>query len=215
MMTPSIAVDRDRYVTFFSPKGNTVKITYPNFYRLSFSGTTNPSFEDAKAKVKSILDEKSNEINGIINAENPSGLGGTEAKMYSLLSTGEYPKANVDLYHELEQNPAILNALVENVIWYVKRNATEKYAFLLEHDLDIDGNFDAPLAGHKSDYEMAYIGGLGSADHMALKVDPEAKLPLEASVADIGSDVSELQGLLDGTNASSGEKADFKCGPPE
>ncbi|MFZ4461251.1 MAG: hypothetical protein ACOYN2_01555 [Patescibacteria group bacterium] len=97
------------------------------------------------------------------------------------------------------------------------RNATSKYAFALEHNLDRDGNADYPLPGHKSDYEMAYIAGSGDAQNMHLKIDPAAKDGAPPEIADIMNQYNAVNNLLQGANISDFNegKTTFKCGPPE
>ncbi len=106
---------------------------------------------------------------------------------------------------------------MDSILWYNERNATAKYAFVLEHHLDRDGNADYPISGHKSDYEIAYIGGPGDSANMYVKVDPAAKAPMEKSFAEIQRINASLTNLLDGANIGGFEdtQAEFKCGPPE
>ncbi len=110
-----------------------------------------------------------------------------------------------------------MNSIVDSVLWYNLRNATSKYAFVLEHGLDRDGNSSYPLPGHKSDYEMAYIAGSGDAQNLFLKIDPAAKGILPPEISDIQNEANTLQNLLDGANVGdfNENKAVFKCGPPE
>ena len=137
--------------------------------------------------------------------------------MADILKTGNYPTGGVDLYKLLEGSGNALGVLVDSVLWYNERNATAKYAFVLEHHLDRDGNADYPISGHKSDYEMAYIGGPGNSTNMYVKVDPVAKAPMEANFAEIQRLNTSLANLLDGSNIGGFEDsaAEFKCGPPE
>lgn len=133
------------------------KIQYPNFFRLTFS-TGNISGEEIRQKIKEALDAKSAEINEIIRASAPAGLDQKQKALYDILKRGEYPTVQVDLYSLLSANQASLDTLIDTIYWYNQGNATSKYAFTLENYLDRDGNRGYPLAGHKSDYEIAYIG---------------------------------------------------------
>lgn len=122
----------------------------------------------------------------------------------------------MNLYGILESNGTVFTSIVDSILWYNLRNATSKYAFVLEHHLDMDGNADYPISGHKSDYEMAYIGGLGDAKNMYLKIDPTTKAGPDPSIAAIQNEHGSLVSMLDGANVSDfEEKAKFKCGPPE
>ncbi len=70
--TPSLAVDRDRYIDFISAKGTLSRIAYPNFYRLIWNAEEDLTAEKVRARVKELLDAKSTEINALISRENPS-----------------------------------------------------------------------------------------------------------------------------------------------
>jgi hypothetical protein len=123
----------------------------------------------------------------------------------------------VDLFGILANSGNTLSTLIDTLLWYNERNATSKYAFVLENYLDTDGNRDYPLAGKRSGYELGYIGGPGDAQNMYVKIDPEAKNAPPKEISDIQTDASSLTQLLDGANISSFQEnsADFKCGPPE
>ena len=164
-----------------------------------------------------MLDAKSTEINSIISSNNPASLDPKTRASYDLLKSGAYPTTTVDLYKLLESNATVLSSIVDSVLWYHLRNATSKYAYVLEHDLDRDGNADYALPGHKSDYEMAYIAGSGDARGLHLKIDPEAKAGPAPDITEIQNQNGALQSALDGANIGdfSEKKADFKCGPPE
>lgn len=73
MSTPSLAADKNRYIDFVSPKGNVVKIEYPNFYRLTWPEEQNLTAETVRTKIKEALDAKSAEINALIANEAPTG----------------------------------------------------------------------------------------------------------------------------------------------
>lgn len=212
MTTPSLAADKNRYIDFVSARGNVVKITYPNFYRLTWPEEQNLTAEVVQSKIKEALDAKSAEINALIAAESPAG-----GALYNYLRVGTYPTNNIDLYASLAANSTALKSVVDSVLWYNLRNATSKYAFTLENSLDRDGNVGYPPPGHKSDYEMAYIAGSGDAENMHLKIDPASKDGAPPEITSIMSEYNALDNLLQGANVSDFNegKATFKCGPPE
>lgn len=106
----------------------------------------------------------------------------------------------------------ILSTLIDSIIWYNQTNATSKYAFILENYLDRDGNREYPLAGHKSDYEIAYIGGPGDAANMYVKLDPAAKSGPPPGISEIQADYGAHLNMLHATNISSfNEEGKFKC----
>lgn len=164
-----------------------------------------------------MLDRKSAEINAIIKSQDPASFTGSQAALYQVLKTGAYPAANVDLYDMVKKSGNMLTTLADTILWYNKSNATSKYSFILENYLDRDGNRDYPLSGHRSDYEMGYIGGPGDAQNMYVKVDPESKGILPKGISDIQADYGSLMNKLDAANIVQHhpEDSQFKCGPPE
>ncbi len=212
-ITPSLPIDKDRYVDFVSAKGNYKKISYPNLFRISFPEDEDLTPEKAQAKIKEVLDAKSAEINALIASEAGSG------PLYEALKNGAYPSgANVDLYGQLAAKQEMLQSVVDAVVWNNLANATAKYAYVLEHHLDIDGNSKYPIASHKQDYEISYLVGKGDAQSMYVKLDPASKDGPGAEVSDILQKSAEQLAAIDASNVASGgagEKAEFKCGPPE
>jgi hypothetical protein len=209
-VTPSLPADRDRYVDFISAKGNYVKIPYPNFYRIRFNENEEVTAENARTKIKELLNAKSAEINATIQSESGSVSGA--------FATGTYPSANVDFFKKIESDPILFDAITDAVVWNNLDNATAKYAYILEHHLDIDGNSKYPIAGHKSDYEVAYVAGSGDAANLYVKLDPEAKDGPGAQIGEILKKAAELRGTLDAANLSSSgleKNTQFKCGPPD
>ena len=113
----------------------------------------------------------------------------------------------------------MFEAIADAVVWNNLDNATAKYAFALEHHVDIDGNTSYPLGGHKNDYEVSYIVGKGDAKSLYVKIDPASKDGPGAEVSEILKKSAELLATIDATNISSGNDSDgpaeFKCGPPD
>lgn len=189
MVTPSLPSDRDRYVDYLDKNMTYKKVVYPNFFRITLSGSE-LNYAGATDKIKKLLDAKTAEL---------KALGG-----------------DIDLYGVLSTDEKALNAVIEGVIWNNMKNATLKYSSTLERSLDIDGEQKISADDKKNDYEIAYIGAPGDARNMYLKVDPEAKSPFPKEVSDILERVNNYRGMIDGTNISSVEsQAEFKCGPPE
>lgn len=87
-------------------------------------------------------------------------------------------------------------------MWNNLSNATSKYAFVLENQLDRDGNRDYSLIGHKKGYELGYIAGSGDAQNMYVKVDPESKATPPRDITDIQADYSSLVNSMDAANMS-------------
>ncbi len=213
MTTPSLAADANRYIDFIGPNGKVVKIEYPNFFRLKWPDDSDLTPEMIRVKIKEVLDAKSTEINGILSSQNPASLSGNDLLTYNQLKSGDFPSVTVDLYGILANSANTLSTLTDTLLWYNEANATSKYGFILENYLDSDGNHDYPLAGQRSNYEMAYIGGPGDAQNMYVKVDPEAKTTPPKEITDVQTDYSTLINLLDGANMSSYTEGnvEFKC----
>ncbi len=212
-LTPSLPADKDRYVDFISAKGSYVKLSYPNLFRISLPEEDDVTPERARTEIERVLNAKSVEINGLIASEAGSG------PIYEALKNGAYPSsAKVDLYADLAAKPAMLESVVDAVVWNNLGSATAKYAYLLEHHLDIDGNASYPLAGHKQDYEVSHIVGKGDARNLYVKLDPAAKDGPGEEVSEILRRSAEQLAAMDAANVGSGagdEKAEFQCGPPD
>ncbi len=208
-ITPSLPVDKDRYVDFISAKGSYKKIEYPNLFRISFPEDEDLTPEMAQAKIKEVLDAKSAEVNAMIASEQGSG------PLYEALKNGDYPSGTkIDLYAQLASKPEMLQSVIDAVVWNNLANATAKYAFVLEHHLDIDGNTKYPIASHKQDYEISYLVGKGDAKNMYVKLDPAAKDGPGAEISEILQKSAEQLAAIDASNVASGgadEKAEFKC----
>ncbi len=192
LTTPSLASDQNRYIDFIAPNGKTVKIEYPNFFRMTWQNEENLTAETVRTKIKEVLDAKSAELNAILSEQNPSKLSGKERVLYDQLKSGDYPNVTVDLFGILASSGNTLSTLVDTLLWYNERNATSKYAFVLENYLDTDGNREYPLAGKRSGYELGYIGGPGDAQNMYVKIDPEAKIAPPKEITDIQTDAASL-----------------------
>lgn len=212
-LTPSLPADKDRYVDFISAKGTHVKLSYPNLFRISLPEEDDVTPERARAEIERVLDAKSAEINGLIASEAGSG------PLYEALKNGPYPSSKkIDLYAGLAAKPEMLESVVDAVVWNNLGSATAKYAYLLEHHLDIDGNASYPLAGHKEDYEISYLVGKGDARNLYVKLDPAAKDGPGEEVSEILRRSAEQLAAMDAANIGAGagdEKAEFQCGPPD
>jgi hypothetical protein len=71
-VTPSLPVDKDRYIDFIAANGSYQKIKYPYLYRLEIEDKSDLSIEKVSEALDEVLDEKSNEINQIIQESIPS-----------------------------------------------------------------------------------------------------------------------------------------------
>ncbi|MDD2566021.1 MAG: VCBS repeat-containing protein [Candidatus Gracilibacteria bacterium] len=219
MTTPSLPVDRNRYVDFVSAKGNQKNFEYPNLFRIIISNPKELTYEGAKSKLKTYLDKKSQELNAIINSENPSGLSGSDLEIYNKLKTGgSYPTA-INFFETLSNNPKIIDEVIKNVLWQNLNSIELKYQYVFEHNLDIDGNSPSVDAGHRSDYEVVYLGGKGDSNNMFIKLDPEKSKEDKGAALDIKNKFLAFKSALDASKISkdstANPKTEFKCGPPD
>ncbi len=71
-VTPSLPVDKDRYIDFIAANGSYQKIKYPYLYRLEIDDKSDLSIEKVSEALDEVLDEKSYEINQIIQESIPN-----------------------------------------------------------------------------------------------------------------------------------------------
>jgi hypothetical protein len=110
MITPSLPIDRDRYVDFIAANGVYKKLNYPYFFRIQATNK-NPEISDYKNVLKNTLALTSGKMNNIISSSSPDTLSGKDKEIYDLLKTGEYPTPNVDLYSYFSSKPTKMYTL--------------------------------------------------------------------------------------------------------
>lgn len=71
LVSPSLPVNKDRYVDFISANWNYSRIDYPHLYRLKLDDISDIDVSKISIKLDSLLDSKSLEINNIINSSKP------------------------------------------------------------------------------------------------------------------------------------------------
>ncbi|EKE27248.1 MAG: hypothetical protein ACD_3C00233G0001 [uncultured bacterium (gcode 4)] len=223
MSTPSLPVDRNRYVDFTSAKWNQKKFEYPNLFRILIAESRDLNYDFAKKKIKEHLDAKSTELNAIIASENPAWLGWLDKEVYDLLkvNNAQYP-SNVDFYNEISKNTVLLDEIVKYVLWLNMNSAELKYKYVFEHYLDIDWNAKSLDAGHKNDYEIAYLGGKWDAENMYVRLNPEKSQDnmTNDKTKNIASNYARFQATLAASKMTnqtrwSQQSSDFKCWPPD
>jgi hypothetical protein len=85
MISPNLPIDKDRYIDFIAADNTYGKIQYPYLFRVSSPESFN--FSATKTALKQYLDQKSQEINALIQAKDPSKLTGDDLAIYQLLTT--------------------------------------------------------------------------------------------------------------------------------
>lgn len=231
MISPNLPIDKDRYIDFIWADNIYWKINYPYLFRIILDENKEFDIENAKISLKKYLDEKSVEINNVINSRNPSKLGWVDATIYGYLKTGTYPTANIDLYNILENKPkkqveilgskktlSYIDTLIFSVYWNNLNSVGWKYKFIMENYLSdqFGGNeFNFFLPKNKKQYEMSYLWAPWDAKNMYVKLDPEDKG--ENPYANIIANNLKLNSALLWNNGKSKKdnKWNFKCAPPE
>lgn len=219
MATPSLPSDRNRYVDFVSARWNQTKFEYPNLYRIRILDTKNLNYNYVQSKVKEYLDTKSSDFNKILQAENPTGLSWQDKAIYDELKvTNTNYVTSVDFYWLVTKDSKVLDEIVKNVLWVNLNSTVLKYKYVLENYLDIDGNSESLDSGHKSDYEIAYMGSKWDAANMYLWID--LSKPKEADRADKANNAlaryNQIKNILSANKIGlSSNTSEFKCWPAE
>ncbi len=220
-MTPWLAIDRDRYVSFISAAWNEQKIVYPNLFRIELTDEEIVDIEKARLAIKKFLDISSTEVNALIASEIPP-TSGIAKDIYNLFKNGAYPTQNIDYYAVLEKDPQVLKTVIQNVIWNNLKNATAKYSFIFEHYIDEKGKDKTLLPLHRTDYEISYMGWLGNAQWMRVLLDPEwTEEVIPPYIADImkaydtGINAIDAANVTEDTYNDNGNKTDDQCGSPD
>lgn len=238
MTTPSLPVDKVRYIDFVSPTLDKVRIDYPYLFWIIDSIKWEKTFETISQELDKYLNQKSKEINNIIKLNNPKDLSWNDLELYNIFKTWNYPKADVDLLKSLkEENNTKLNSiswtkkmshydtLVFALYWQSLKTLSAKYAFVFDYFLNDqlsveDQKYFLPL--NKKEYEIAYIWAKWDSQNMYIKMDPEWKA--DNIYADTISNNIKLSSSLLASNIwplksdeqdSKQESALFECSPPD
>jgi len=191
MTTPSLPIDKVRYIDFISAKWTYAKLKYPNLFTISINETTEFSYNTIDQNIKKLLDTYSKYINDSIIENNPDVLIWKNKEIYELLKLGNYPSPTVDLYKILkdkkDQTLTVLgdsktlsyyDTLVFSIYWNNLKSVSAKYWFvfndyLSDQFLEQDSNYFLPK--NKKEYEIAYLWAEWDAQNMYIKMDPKAK----------------------------------------
>ncbi|MCH8518895.1 VCBS repeat-containing protein, partial [Candidatus Gracilibacteria bacterium] len=238
LSTPSLPVDKNRYVDFIGARGGPApnygyqRIDFPQLFRVIAEDASELNLEVLAEKTKEHLDSVSDQMNQVIRDANPEALSGSEREIFELLETGEYPDANIDLYASLVNRPlealsiggqekqiSYFDTLVFAIYWRNLGTPSSKYKFIFENYLsnqfEGDTNQSFVLPRHKNSYELGYFAAPGDAQNMYIKLDPEQKM--QHPYADIIAANMSLRGTMAGMSVSEFEydEGTFKCGPPD
>lgn len=229
LATPSMPVDRDRYVAFVSTLGTQEKITYPNLFRVAIEKPEDFTPENAQGLIKARLDAVSAQINDVGSRNDPAKTDDAGRTIRGFMGGSPTVAPQADLWAQFSSNAELKALAIESVLWANLRNAPAKYGYVLDNWLDRDGRNGISKAmnpGHRPDgYEIAYIAGQGSADRLRLDVDPSRNDGAGGSVALMLARNARFDNLRRAANIAQGgnqygstnlkTSKVFNCGPAE
>lgn len=235
MSTHSLPIDKERYIDFVSAKWVYEKIIYPNLFSIDLTDSTDYSISYVEQKLVDYINQKSQEINNIINSNNPSWLTWVDLEIYNLLKNGDYPNANIDLLNYLKNKAnttlniswnsksiSYFDTLVFALYWSNLKSISAKYWFIFDNYLidqfwEQDNNILLPA--NKKLYEIAYLWAKWNAQNMYIKMDPNEEK--DNPYSDIFSKNINISSLLFSSNITdsswviSDEENIFNCAPAD
>jgi len=208
MVTPSLPVDKDRYIDFLQADGSFAKIYYPYLYRIKLKNTNNITLSSVSLELDNILDKKSAEFNNIV-------------KTWERLDLKNYLKNKPSKTITISWESKILSyydMLVFAIYWNNLNSVSSKYWFVFDNYLSnqFDNSEKYFLPKNKKSYEIAYLWAPWDTSNMYVWVDPEAKNINPYS--DIIWKNQDLSAKLLGLNIwrwTNSQENIFKCAPPE
>lgn len=228
MITPSLPIDKDRYIDFIWANNTYAKINYPYLFRLNINDE-NIDLDITKNRLKTFLDEKSKEINDLINSKNPSSLTWPDLEIYNLLKNWNYPSSDIDLYNYLKNKETknidvlwnsksinYLDTLIFSIYWNNLPSVSAKYKFIFENYLSDQfgwNNYNFYLPKNKKQYETAYLWASWDPVSMYIKMDPEDKD--ENPYAQLMADNQDINNKLISIKNETKSNSNSMCAPPE
>lgn len=155
-ITPSIPVDMVRYVEFITPKWNTARLTYPNFFQIPWT-----DIASVRNWLKNIAD---NEWKVIIDRENATTLSAMDIAANVYLPAGTIPPTPIDwnIYISDETITKILQAknwLHPDIETKYKQAIEWMLSYSQENTSNLSITDIAPkIPTASSEYEIAYLG---------------------------------------------------------
>ncbi len=202
-ITPSLPIDRDRYIDFQWKGGNYKKINYPYLFRLTVEEGDELSTKNIEKALTKYLDSKKSEL--------------WDFDLVNFLKSKE--DQSINIWWETK-TLSYYDTLIFAIYWNNLNTVSSKYKFVFENYLSDqlwsdDDNFY--LAKNKKQYELAYIWAPWDAQNMYVKLDPEEKA--ENPYSEVLSKNSTLSTQLLGSNIwiseNLGNEWVFQCAPPE
>ncbi len=194
MISPNLPIDKNRYIDFIGAAWEYAKIEYPQLFRVAGEVSTlwdlDANLETIGQVLDEYLDAKSEEINRVIEENNPEGLEDLDLEIYEYLKIADYPEWEIDLKELLKNKPmrtfnvpweereiSYYQTLLFSLFWNNLKSADAKYKFIFEHYLSDQFSDDMSFAfpKNKKMYEIAYLGAPWNTQSMAIWIDPEWK----------------------------------------
>lgn len=200
MTTPSLPIDKDRYIDFINTSWVSEKVYYPYLFRLEYwSGTL--TMEKVDSVLKEYLDSKRTEV---------------WMDLYQYLK--DKPDKTLTIDWE-DITVSYYDTLVFWLYWNWLKSVPAKYKYIFENYLSDqtwanDNTYHFPLPLNKKSYEISYLWAWWDAANLYMRVDPEEKW--KNPYADIMSQNINLKNQLVASNIWWDDASwDFKCAPPD
>jgi hypothetical protein len=153
-VTPSLPIDLQRYIEFLTPKGNIVKLSYPNLFDAPID-----SVNSVRLWLKNISDS---EWKNIIDKENSTTIPSLEISANTFLDLGSLPTNPIDWNNYISDDLIIQVIQARN---WLTPDVTTKYKKAIETTLSysreyVSGSLLNPpkIPNPASSYEIAYLG---------------------------------------------------------
>lgn len=230
-VTPSLPIDRDRYIDFMANDDSYQKINYEYLYR-NFTGST---IEEIREELKERLDNKSLELVKIRDLSWSVAPHLTKSytwsiNLYDFLNNKE--TKILQIWSD-EKEITYIDSLVFAIYWNNLNSVSAKYKFVFEHYLhdqfvNVEDENALPeekynFPKNKKQYEISYLGAHGDSENMYIQMNPESKW--DNPYKDIVQKNASLQSKLLWQNIWgnnwmwadhwNNDEAMFKCAPPE
>ncbi|MBC7503535.1 VCBS repeat-containing protein [Candidatus Gracilibacteria bacterium] len=212
-VTPSLPIDIERYVEFFTPKGNIARIHYPNFFDIRAS--------DISSARNWIRDQGDREWQAIIDREQVTTMSLEETKVAEFLSPGVLPTVPIDW--NIYISDEMITKILQSRNW-LQPDISVKYRQAIESMLSYSNGSGSttspttlppqiPVLGNE--YEIAYLGLPSSFDADFSQGSSSSAIinQYDTRLREIeGANISDelvRDGLIESNNPAT------ECGPPD
>ncbi len=230
MITPSLPIDKVRYIDYIAPDGSYQKINYPQIFSFDWKD----DIETYKDNLKKELDSFSSRYNTIIKNTDPNKLSWQNKEIYTLLKSWNFDATQIDIYDYLEaekdskytkegdtKSSNYIDSLAFSLYWKNLNSSSAKYKFIFENYLSDEfwwNDFNFHLSKNKKSYEIAYLWAPWDSQNMYIKLDPEEKITNPYSQVIANNTIlntSLLSYNITTSDNDNDEEDSFKCSPPD